>query len=576
MNVMNETAQKCRFARDLWSQLDALRMGMNYSEEDTNKLQVLIDDCFGESHPGSFHLDKLTQETKLGVHESGGRAVTSHVTDICDGWGQGHDGMNYILASREMIANMVELHASVVPYDAAVLISSCDKSVPAHLIASARLDIPIVHVPGGSMRGAPNMSTSDLGGVTAQLKKGEVTIRQIQMLQRCSCPTTGACQFMGTASTMQCMSEALGMALPGSALTPSTLSEIGRMARAAGHQALFLARKGITSHQIMTKAAFENAIKVHAAIGGSTNALIHLPAIAYALGWELVPDVFDRINHEIPYLTNLQPSGKYVTEMFWFAGGIPMVQWLIRDHLDLDVMTVTGRTLGENLEQLNESGFFERNHGYLTNYHISREDVIRSPDNTKIGAIAVLKGNIAPEGAVIKYSACKPDMHQHTGPARVFDSEEDAQEAIIHNRINPGDVIFIRYEGPKGSGAPEMLMTTDAIVFDSRLNGRVALVTDGRFSGATHGPCIGHVSPEAAIGGPIALVEDGDIVEIDVKARKLNIVGIAGERKLPQEIEAIYAQRKGRWVAPDHSKRKGVYRQYTANATSLMAGAYIP
>jgi len=568
--------QKCQFARDLWSQLDALRMGMNYTVDDTNKPQVLIDDCFGESHPGSFHLDKLTYEVKLGVHESGGRAIASHVTDICDGWGQGHDGMNYILASREMIANMVELHACVVPYDAAVLISSCDKSVPAHLMAAARLDMPVVHIPGGSMRGAPNMSTSDLGGATAQFKKGEIPIKQIQALQRCGCPTAGACQFMGTASTMQCMSEALGMALPGSALAPSTMAEIGRMARAAGHQALYLAEKGITSHQIMTKAAFENAIKVHTAISGSTNALIHLPAFAYALGWELSSDVFDRINHEIPYLTNVQPSGQYVTEMFWFAGGIPMVQWLIRDHLDLDVMTVTGRTLGDNLEMMHASGFFDRNIGYLANHKLTREDLIRTPEKSKIGAIAVLKGNIAPEGAVIKYSACSPDMHQHTGPARVFNSEEAAQDAIIHNKVNPGDVIFICYEGPRGSGAPEMLMTTDAIVFDSRLNGRVALITDGRFSGATHGPCIGHVSPEAANGGPIAFVEDGDIVEIDVPARRLNIIGIAGEQKTPAEVDAVYAQRKLLWKAPDYSDRRGVYKQYTENAKSLMAGAYIP
>lgn len=567
--------QKCHFARDLWSQLDALRLGMNYSVEDTEKPQVLIDDCYGESHPGSFHLDQLSYETALGVHEIGGRAVRSHVTDICDGWGQGHDGMNYILASREAIANMVELHASVIPYDAAVLISSCDKSVPAHLIAAARLDMPIIHVPGGSMRAAPNMTTSDLGGATAQFKKGEIPLTQIESLQRCGCPTAGACQFMGTASTMQCMSEALGLALPGSALAPSTMSEIRRIARKAGHQALYLAEQGITTTKILTPAAFENAIKVHAAIGGSTNALIHLPAIANALGWELTADVFDRINNETPYLTNVQPSGKYVTELLWFAGGIPMVQWLLRDRLDLDVITATGKSLGDNLEQIQQSGFFERNLGYLANYKLVREDLIRNPAGAKIGAIAVLKGNIAPQGAVIKYSACSPDMHQHKGPAKMFNSEEGAQEAIINNKVNPGDVIFIRYEGPRGSGAPEMLMTTDAIVFDARLNGKVALVTDGRFSGATHGPCIGHVSPEAADGGPIAFIEDGDLIEIDVHARKLNIIGIAGELKTEEQIQEVLAQRKSKWTPPDFSKRKGIFKQYTEHAASLIQGAYI-
>lgn len=568
--------QKCRSARDLWSQLDALRMGMNYTKEDTEKPQVLIDDCYGESHPGSFHLGGLGYEAVLGVHETGGRAVRHHVTDICDGWGQGHDGMNYILASREMIANMVELHASVVPYDAAVFISSCDKSVPAHLIASARLNMPIIHVPGGSMRVAPNMSTSDLGGLTAQLKKGEVTVAQVASHQQCGCPSAGACQFMGTASTMQCMSEALGMALPGTALIPSTIAEIRRMARAAGQQALYLAEKGITSGQILTQAAFANAIKVHAAIGGSTNGLIHLPAITHELGWELKPEVFDRINHEIPYLANIQPSGQYVTELMWFAGGIPLVQWLIRDHLDLDVMTVTGRTLGENLEVMQSSGFFEQNHGYLANYKVKPEDVIRKPEQAKkIGSIAVLKGNIAPDGAVIKYAACRQDMHQHTGPAKVYNSEEEAQEAIINDRVNPGDVLFIRYEGPKGSGAPEMLMTTDAIVYDRRLNGQVALITDGRFSGATSGPCIGHVSPEAADGGPIALIEDGDIIEIDVPARKLNIVGFRGESRTSTEVDVELAVRREKWIRPDYSHRKGVYKQFTERAASLMAGAYM-
>ena len=252
-----------------------------------------------------------------------------------------------------------------------------------------------------------------------------------------------------------------------------------------------------------------------------------------------------------------------------------MVQWMIKDLLDLDVMTVTGQSLGDNLEMMQQTGFFDRNLGYLHNYKLERNDLIRNPNKEKMGSIAVLKGNIAPDGAVIKYTACSPDMHKHTGPAKVYNSEEAAQEAIINNKVNPGDVIFIRYEGPKGSGAPEMLMTTDAIVFDKRLNGSVALVTDGRFSGATHGPCIGHVSPEAADGGPIALVEDNDIVEIDVHARKLNIIGINGESKSAQEIAEIFAKRKEKWTPPDYSKRKGVFKQYTERAKSLMAGAYI-
>lgn len=570
------STQKCHPARDLWSQVDALRMGMNWSEEDTNKPHILVDDVWGESHPGSFHLNTLNDEASLGVHEAGGRAARHHVTDICDGWGQGHEGMNYILASREVIANMVELHASVIPWDGIILISSCDKSIPAHLMAAARIDAPTIHIPGGSMRPAPSMGTSGkCGPLSAAWKKGEISDKEILHYQRSGCPTAGACQFMGTASTMQCMSEALGMALPGSALMPATLAEIRRMSRMAGHQVLALAAKGITASKIMTRASVENAIKVHAAIAGSTNALIHLPAIAHELGWELEPETFDKASREIPYLTNIQPSGKYVTEMLWFAGGIPMVQWLIRDHLDLNVMTVTGKTLGENLQNLWDNGFFRHCHEYLENFRVPVEEVIRKPENaTKKGSIAVLRGNIAPEGAVVKYSAVAPAMHHHVGPAAVFDSEEGAQSAIISGKIKPGDVIFIRYEGPKGSGAPEMLMTTDAIVFDASLNGSVALVTDGRFSGATSGPCIGHVSPEAVDGGPIALVENGDVIEIDIPNRKLNIIGINGEAKSSGEIEKVLAKRKSEWRLPFRKPRRGVLQQFTDRATSLMAGGY--
>ncbi len=570
------STQKCRPARDLWSQVDALRMGMNWSEEDTSKPHILVDDVWGESHPGSFHLNTLNDEASMGVHEAGGRAARHHVTDICDGWGQGHEGMNYILASREAIANMVELHASVIPWDGMILISSCDKSIPAHLMAAARMDIPAIHIPGGSMRPAPGMSTSaKCGALSAAWKKGELPEKEILHYQRSGCPTVGACQFMGTASTMQCMSEALGMTLPGSALMPSTFAEIRRISRVAGGQILKLAAKGITASKVLTRASFENAIKVHAAIAGSTNAMIHFPAIAHELGWVLEPEMFDCASREIPYLTNIQPSGKFVTEMLWFAGGIPMVQWLIRDHLDLNVMTVTGRTLGENLQELWDNGFFRHCHEYLENFRVSVEEVIRKPENSpKKGSIAILRGNIAPEGSVIKYAAVAPSMHHHVGPAAVFDSEEGAQEAIVSGKIKPGDVIFIRYEGPKGSGAPEMLMTTDAIVFDASLNGSVALITDGRFSGATSGPCIGHVSPEAVDGGPIALVENGDLIEIDIPNRKLNVIGTEGQRKSPQQIEEMLLQRKSAWKLPSRKPRRGVLQQFTDHATSLMSGAY--
>lgn len=569
--------QRSKSVRKLWAQSDSLKIGTEYSEDDLDKLQILVDDVYGESHPGSVHLDKLGKQVSLGVYESGGKPNNFHVTDICDGWAQGHDGMNYILPSREVIADMVEIHASVMPWDGMVLVSSCDKAIPGHLMAAARMGLPVIHVPGGSMRSGPNITTSDLAGpLTARDKRGLVSKEEMRDYKLTGCPTCGACQFMGTASTMQCMSEALGLALPGSALIPATFMEIQRNARIAGKKIMELIDKGIDVTKILTQSAFENAIKVHAAIGGSTNATLHLPAIAHELDIQIHPRMFDQIGQKIKYLTNIQPSGQYITEMLWYAGGIPMIQMLIKDELDLNVMTVTGYTLGENLEMIQKTNFFDRGLGYLKSYGIDPEKIIRKPENsTKYGSLAVLSGNIAPDGCVVKYSAVKPTMHQHVGPAAVFDSEESAQAAIIEGKINQGDVIFIRYEGPKGSGMPEMLMTTDAIVFDERLDGTVALVTDGRFSGATQGPCIGHVSPEAAEGGPIALVENGDLIELDIPNRKLSIIGVNGKKLSNEEIEEILTERKKHWLLPKFPNKKGVLARYSKYATSAMSGGYL-
>lgn len=571
------TTQKCAPVRDLWAQVDALMLGMNWTEDDLEKPQILVDDVQGDSHPGSFHLDVLNDEACIGVYERGGKPARFHVTDICDGWAQGHDGMNYILPSRGIIADMVEIHASVIPWDGMILLSGCDKSTPAHLMAAARLDMPTIHIPSGVMRSGPGNSTSGLAGpISARHKQGLVPRQEMKNYKLSGCPSCGACQFMGTASTMQCMSEALGMALPGTALMPATMMDIRRMARAAGKKIMELAAHNITARAIMTKSTLLNALKVHAAIGGSTNALIHMPAIAHELELDLDPKLFDRIGQEIRYLTSIQPSGKYTAELFWFAGGVPRIQWLLRDQLDLTVMTVTGRSLGDNLEILHEDGFFERGLAHLSSFNIPAHDVIRHPDKaTQYGSIAVLDGNLAPDGAVVKYSAVVPSMHQHTGPAAVFNSEELAQEAIIAGKIEPGAIVVIRYEGPKGSGMPEMFMTTDAIVYDKKLNGTVAIVTDGRFSGASSGPCIGHVSPEAVEGGPIALVEDGDIIEIDIPGRILRIVGVAGEKLPAEKIEAILVERRSVWKLPDFPKKKGVLKRYSETAVSAMAGAYM-
>mgnify|MGYP004458234773 FL=1 len=561
--------------RLLWAQFDALQMGSGWDEEDIGKPQILVEDVYGDSHPGSVHLNQISEQVVYGVYEKGGKPGRFHVTDICDGCAQGHDGMNLILASREVICDMVEMHAGFVPWDGMVLSSSCDKSIPAHLKAMARVDIPAIFVPGGSMRPGPNQTTSLVAGDISlrQKRKNAITPEEIRDYKVTGCPSVGACTFMGTASTMQCMAEALGLALPGSALVPATMRNLLVMSRRAGRTIMELVKKDIRPSSILTPAAFRNAIVVHSAIGGSTNGLIHLPAIAKELGMELDPELFNEINPQIPHIGNINPSGKHLTESFWFAGGIPRVQRMLADHLDLDVMTVTGKTLGENLEELEKNHFFQIGEGYLHNYGLEVDQVITPVETTKeMGSIAVLKGNLAPEGAVVKYSACEESMRAHKGKAVVFDCEEDAHAAVVNGTINPGEIMVIRYEGPRGSGMPEMLMTTEAIVCDHRLNGHVSLITDGRFSGATRGAAIGHVSPEAAAGGPIAYIETGDILAYDVAAKTIQIVGIDGKELPAEEIDQIMAKR--REEKPLKKKTyKGVLKRYTSMADSAMKGA---
>jgi len=567
--------QRSKKERLLWAQFDSLQLGSGWAEEDITKPQILIEDVYGDSHPGSVHLNQVTDQVKWGVLERGGYGAKYHITDICDGCAQGHDGMNLVLASREAVCDMVEVHASALPWDGMVLSSSCDKSIPAHLKVAARMNIPTIFLPGGSMRPGPDMTTSLVAGDISlrQKRKDEITEEEIREYKITGCPSVGACTFLGTASTMQCMAEALGMALPGSALVPATMRDILEYARRAGRIIMELAAKGITPSKIITPASMRNAIVVHSAIGVSTNATIHLPSIAREAGFELPIEWFDEINHQVPHLCNVNPSGQHLTESFWFAGGVPMVQWMLRDHLDLDVMTVTGKTLGENLEMIQKDRFFERNVRYLHNYGLEREDVIFPVEKVKEnGSVAILKGNLAPEGSVIKYSACTEELRSHKGPARVYDSEEAAHDDVVNKKINPGDIVVIRYEGPRGSGMPEMLMTTEAIVCDKDLNGSVSLVTDGRFSGATRGAAIGHVSPEAARGGPLAFIRTGDIIEYDVEKRSLNVVGIDGKEMPLEEIEEVLKKRSEEGIKKS-SGRKGLYKRYTDHALSAMEGA---
>lgn len=564
--------------RKIAPELDPLRLGTGWKPEDLSKPQIIIESTFGDSHPGSGHLLELVEEARAGITEEGGHGARYFTTDICDGEAQGHDGINYSLASRDMIANMIEIHANATPFDGGVFVASCDKGMPAHLMGLARVNIPSIVVTGGVMDAGPKLLTLEqIGAYNAMCERGEITKEKLEYYKHSACPSCGACSFMGTASTMQVMAEALGLTLPGSALLPATSDDLREFAHRSGKQAVWLAEHDLKPRDIVTMKSFENAIMVHAAISGSTNSLLHLPAIAKEFGIDIDSDTFDRLHRGAHYLLDIRPAGRWPAQFFYYAGGVPAIMEEIKSVLHLDVMTVTGKSLGENLEDLKESGYYEKCYRNLEKYGVTREDVIRTFDNAfgTDGSIAILKGNLAPEGAVVKHTVVPREMFKAKLIARPFDCEEDAIEAILTHRIKPGDAVFIRYEGPKGSGMPEMFYTTEAIASDAELGASIALITDGRFSGASKGPAIGHVSPEAAQGGPIALVEEGDLIEINIPNRVLRICGIAGREMPEEEIQKVLEERK-KHLKPFKSKYAGgVLKIFSERAVSPMKGGYM-
>ena len=576
---------KSQEMRKLAPELDPLRIGTGWKREDLSKPQIFIESTYGDSHPGSGHLNILVEEVRKGVVQAGGFGARYYVTDICDGESQGTDGINFSLASREMIANMIEIQGNATVSDAGVYLASCDKGMPGNLMGLARVNIPSVVVPGGTMNAGPEMLTLEqLGMYSAKYQRGEIDEEKLDWAKCNACPSCGACSFIGTASTMQIMAEALGLALPGSALMPATSPDLLAYAREAGKQAVKLAyMENMKPSDIVTMESFENAILVHAAISGSTNCLLHIPALAHEFGIEITGDTFDRLHRGAHYLLDVRPAGRWPAETFYYAGGVPAIMEEIKEHLHLDVMTVTGKTLGENLEDLKKNGFYERCEKWLAqfneryNTNITRKDIIRLYDEAigTEGSIAVLKGNLAPEGAVIKHTACPKEMFKAVLRARPFDSEEECLDAVLHHKVQKGDAVFIRYEGPKGSGMPEMFYTSEAISSDKELGKSIALITDGRFSGASTGPVIGHCSPEAVDGGPIALVEEGDLIEIDVEARKLNIIGIHGVKMTEEEVQEVLKQRRLAWKPKERKYKKGVLRLFSELAASPMKGAYL-
>ena len=564
--------------RKLAPEMDPLRIGMGWKADDLEKPQVIVESTFGDSHPGSAHLLGLVERAVAGCNENGAKAARYFATDICDGMAQGHDGINYSLASRDTICGLIEIHANATTFDAGVFVASCDKAVPAHLMAIGRLNIPSIVVTGGVMDAGPDLLTLEqIGKYSAMAQRGEISQEKLTYYKHNACPSCGACSFMGTASTMQIMAEALGLMLPGSALMPAMCPDLGDVAYKAGARAAELAVAGLKSRDIVTMDSFENAIIVHAAISGSSNSLIHLPAIAREFGLELDVGTFDRMHKGAHYLLDIRPAGRWPAQYFYYAGGVPAVMEEIKGRLHLDVMTVTGKTLGENLEELKESGYYERCNEYMAKTGLVREDVIRRFDHPigSDGTMAILKGNLAPEGAVVKHSAVPMEMFSATLKARPFDSEEEALAAVLNREIKPGDAVFIRYEGPKGSGMPEMFYTTEAIASDEQLAKSIALITDGRFSGATRGPAIGHVSPEAAEGGPIALVEENDLIQLSIPERMLKIVGVKGVPLKEEEIAEILSDRRRSWRPKPPKYASGILKMFCENAASPMRGGYM-
>lgn len=536
----------------------SLLFALGMTREEIERPLIGIVSSWNEIVPGHAHLDRIAEAVKAGVYAAGGTPVIFPAIAVCDGIAMGHVGMKYSLVTRDLIADSTEAMAIAHQFDGLVMIPNCDKNVPGLLMAAARLNIPAIFCSGGPMlagrfpdgrRGC----LSTLFEAVGEYHAGKLDEAGLRDSEERSCPTCGSCSGMYTANTMNCLTEALGMGLPGNGTIPAPHSARIRLAKEAGRQIMELVRRDIRPRQIMTERAFHNAEAVDMALGGSTNTMLHLPAIAHEAGVTLTLDQSNEISACTPNICHLAPAGEAFVEDLDLAGGVQAVMKELADGglIETDLMTCTGRTVRENLE-----GVEVLDHG-----------VIRPLSNPFLpnGGIAVLKGNLAPDGCVVKQAAVSPEMMRHSGPARVFDSEEDALSAIYDGRINAGDVVVIRYEGPRGGpGMREMLYPTSAIC-GMGLGSSVALVTDGRFSGATRGAAIGHVSPEAAAGGPIALVHEGDTVEIDIPSGRITLAVAEGE----------LARRRGEWRQPRPKVTTGYLSRYAKQVFSADTGAIL-
>ncbi|MCR4690916.1 MAG: dihydroxy-acid dehydratase [Lachnospiraceae bacterium] len=535
----------------------SLLNALGFTAEEIKKPMVGIVCSYNEIVPGHMNLDKIAEAVKLGVAEAGGTPVMFPAIAVCDGIAMGHIGMKYSLVTRDLIADSTEAMAIAHQFDALVMIPNCDKNVPGLLMAAARVNVPTVFVSGGPMLagrvGGKKRSLSSMFEAVGAHAAGTLDDNGFLEFEEKVCPTCGSCSGMYTANSMNCLTEALGMGLRGNGTIPAVYSERIKLAKRAGYAVMDLLKKNIRPRDIMTKESILNALTVDMALGCSTNSMLHLPAIAHEIGFDFDIAFANPISEKTPNLCHLAPAGPTYMEDLNEAGGVYAVMKELADIglLNQDCMTVTGKTIGEN----------------IANAVNLNEEVIRPVSNpySKTGGLAVLKGNLAPDGSVVKRSAVVEEMMVHEGPARVFDCEEDAIDAILGGKIKEGDVVVIRYEGPKGGpGMREMLNPTSAIA-GMGLGASVALITDGRFSGASRGASIGHVSPEAAVGGPIALVEEGDIIAIDIPNMKLDI-------KVSDEE---MAKRKEKWQPKEPSVNTGYLKRYCAMVTSGNRGAIL-
>ncbi len=524
--------------------------------EELDRPLIGVVNSYNDVVPGHVHLDKVGEAVKAGIRMAGGTPLEFNVIGVCDGIAMGHPGMRYSLPSRELIADSVEVMAMAHGFDGLVFVPNCDKIVPGMLMAAARLNIPSIFVSGGPMMAGryrgEDVDVKTMFEAVGEYKAGRMNAQELQELELAACPGCGSCSGLFTANSMNCLTEALGMGLPGNGTIPAVTAARLRLAKQAGMQIMYLVREGILPRGIMTEAAFENGIAVDMAIGGSTNTVLHLPAIAHDAGVALPLDKFDAVSSRTPYLVKLSPSGPHHMQDLNEAGGVPavMAELLRHNLLHSEERTVTGKTVAENLNGVRRLS-----------------DIIRPADDPyrPDGGIAILWGNLAPDGAVVKAGAVRPEMMQHRGPARVFGDEESAMDAILGRQIQAGNVVVIRHEGPRGGpGMREMLMPTSALA-GMGLDDKVALLTDGRFSGATRGAAVCHVSPEAAVGGPIALVQEGDEIELDIPNKRLEL----------HVSEEEMARRRESWKPPAPGVTEGYLARYAAMVASASEGAVL-